>query len=127
MHDMRALLVLSAAGGLALYQMTSLVLGPAGSRELHLSLAIPTVDADELSDLLRPSVDQVLGMAVAATPIPSTTASRPALHRAAQPRPTVAAVAPPIIATTPALPVPSEPAARHRQGHAQPPKQDDID
>jgi len=37
--------LLIAAGGLTLYQMTSLVLGPAGSRELHLSLAIPAVDA----------------------------------------------------------------------------------
>jgi hypothetical protein len=127
MHDMRALLVLSAAGGLALYQMTSLVLGPAGSRELHLSLAIPTVDADELSQLVRPNVDQVLGMAVAATPTASATASRLALHRAAQPRPTVPPAAAPIIAAAPALPIPSEPAAKHGQGHPLPPKQHDID
>src|ERR1700682_2270521 len=42
--------LLIAAGGLALYQMTSLVLGPAGSRELHFSLTVPAVTQDEPSE-----------------------------------------------------------------------------
>src|ERR1700682_3870063 len=42
--------LLIAAGGLALYQMTSLVLGPAGSRELHFSLTVPAVTQDESSE-----------------------------------------------------------------------------
>ncbi len=40
--------VLIACGGLALYQMTSLVLGPGGSRQLHVSLTI--ADPEERSD-----------------------------------------------------------------------------
>ena len=111
-----------AAGGLVLYQMTSLVLGPAGSRDLHLSLAIPTVDADELSDPVRSGVNEVLGMAVAATPAPSARSSGQALRRAAQPQPTAPPAAAPIIATPPALPLPAEPPAKHGQGHPQPPR-----
>src|ERR1700682_6146855 len=42
--------LLIAAGGLALYQMTSLVLGPAGSRELHFSLTVPAVTQDQPSE-----------------------------------------------------------------------------
>jgi len=66
--------LLIAAGGLALYQMTSLVLGPAGSRELHLSLAIPAVDADDVSEGATPSGSHSLGTVVAITPPPSATA-----------------------------------------------------
>jgi hypothetical protein len=40
--------VLIVGGGLALYQMTSLVLGPGGSRQLHVSLTI--ADPEERSD-----------------------------------------------------------------------------
>jgi hypothetical protein len=42
--------LLAVGGGLALYQLTSLVLGPVGIRELHLSLTIPAADVDEPSD-----------------------------------------------------------------------------
>ena len=60
--------VLIAAGGLALYQMTSLVLGPAQARELPVSLTIPTVDADRLPETVGPGASHILGMAVAPTP-----------------------------------------------------------
>jgi hypothetical protein len=129
--------LLIAAGGLALYQMTSLVLGPAGSRELHLSLAIPAVDAEEVSDAVRPSGTHVLGAVVAVAPLPSPTASSAVLRQPAQarvaatpaPAPVVATPpAPvPVVATEPARPVPSEPAGRHGRGRPQPPKHHDAD
>ncbi len=115
--------LLIAAGGLALYQMTSLVLGPAGSRELHLSLAIPAVDADDVSEGATPSGSHSLGTVVAITPPPSATA----LRQAAQPRPTAVPAPALVIATPPALPVPSAPPAKHGHGHPQPPRQHDAD
>ena len=119
--------LLIAAGGLALYQMTSLVLSPAGSRELHLSLAIPAVDADEVSEAATPSGRHSLGTVVAITPAPSPTAWRPALPRPAQPRPTAVPAPAPVVVTPPALPVPSVPPAKHGHGHPQPPRQHDAD
>lgn len=50
--------------GLALYQITSLVLGPAGSREFHLSLTIPVVE-DELAELKTSDFSLALGTLVA--------------------------------------------------------------
>jgi hypothetical protein len=119
--------LLIAAGGLALYQMTSMVLGPAGSRELHLSLAIPAVDADEVSEAATPSGSHSLGTVVAITPAPSPTALRPALLRPAQPRSTAVPVPAPVVATPSALPVPSVSPAKHGHGHPQPPRQHDAD
>jgi hypothetical protein len=116
--------LLIAAGGLALYQMTSLVLGPAGSRELHLSLAIPAVDADDVSEAAAPSGSHTLGMVVAITPAPSPTALRQALRRPARPRPS--AVPAPVVITAP-LPVPSVPPAKPGHGHLPPPKHHDAD
>src|SRR5437762_14214149 len=76
--------LLIAAGGLTLYQMTSLVLGPAGSRELHLSLAIPAVDADDVVGAATACGSHILGLVVAVTPgSPATMWRRPA-----PPRPT---------------------------------------
>src|SRR5438552_11413774 len=80
--------LLIAAGCLTLYEMTSLVLGPAGSRVLHLSLAIPAVDADDFSEAATPSGSHTLGMVVAITPAPSPTAWRQELRRPAPPYPT---------------------------------------
>ena len=119
--------LLIAAGALTLYQMTSLVLGPAGSRELHLSLAIPAVDADDVSEVATPSGSHTLGMVVAITPAPSPTAWRQALRRPAQPSPTATPAAAPVYATPPALPVPSLLPVQHGHGHSQPPKQHDAD
>jgi hypothetical protein len=42
--------VLILGGGLVLYQMTSLVLGPSGCRQLDLSLTVPGADLEERSE-----------------------------------------------------------------------------
>lgn len=123
-RGMHAGTLMIAAGGLALYQMTSLVLGPAGDRQLPLSLAVPTVDADTLSDAARPSVDVVLGLAVALTPSPASTASRPALRHLAHAQAPAAAPPAPIVTSPPALPVVSDAAAKHAK---QPPRHHDGD
>jgi hypothetical protein len=97
-------------GGLALYQMTSLVLGPAGSRELHLSLTIPAVE-EELSEPKSPSAKLSLGTLVAREPARSVSVrsivaapAAPVAHRHAVPTP-----AP--------VPVGSQPAAPHPSKH----------
>ncbi len=115
--------LLIAAGGLTLYQMTSLVLGPAGSRELHLSLAIPAVDADDVAGAATASGSHILGMVVAVTPAPPPTMWR----RPAQPRLTAIPTASPVVATPPALPVPLVPPLKHGHGHPQPSKYHDAD
>ena len=51
-------------GGLAMYQMTSLVFGPAASRDFHLSLSIPAVE-DELSEPNSGDFNLELGTLVA--------------------------------------------------------------
>jgi hypothetical protein len=48
--------------GLALYQLTSLVLGPVGSRQLDLSLAIPAIELQDVSDPNASTVKLVVGM-----------------------------------------------------------------
>jgi hypothetical protein len=53
--------VLLVGGALALYQMTSLVLGPSGSRQLHLSLTVPASVRDEPNDTPGVSAERVLG------------------------------------------------------------------
>jgi hypothetical protein len=65
-----AVLILGA--GLALYQLTSLVLGPAGSRQLDLSLTIPTIEVADPSEPVGSSI--VLMVGTRATPDPSTSA-----------------------------------------------------
>jgi hypothetical protein len=119
--------VLVVTGGLALYQMTSLVLGPASSRQLHLSLAIPTVNAGELSEAVSPSVNHVLGMVAGEAPAPSVSAARRALGQPAEPRAIAAAAPAPPVATLSALPVAAEPATRHAHGYLQPPKRHGTD
>jgi hypothetical protein len=58
--------------GLALYQLTSLVLGPVGSRQLDLSLIIPAIELQDLSDPNASTARLVVG--TRATP------AAPALH-----------------------------------------------
>jgi len=82
--------VLVLAGGLALYQMTSLVLGPAGSRQLHLSLSVPALALGDPSESLAFSVDHRLGML--APPMPTVTL---AARQAAARRPSGTAAVPP--------------------------------
>jgi hypothetical protein len=52
----------------ALTQLTSLALGPAASRQLNLSVALPAVDIEDASTSLGSPVDAVLGTIVIAGP-----------------------------------------------------------
>ena len=74
--------LLIAIAALALYQLTSLVLGPGGSRQLHLSLAIPAVDTQERTESWASGARLTLGTLIA--PAPATRMLvRPAVaHRA---------------------------------------------
>jgi len=112
-----------AGGGLALYQMTSLVLGPGGIREVHISLTVPSADPDERTESW--SNNHVLGMVIAAAP--SVTDPDQLLGRPAEPRAAAASAPASIVATSPALQVPSEATTRHGQAHPQPPKQHQTD
>jgi hypothetical protein len=95
--------LLAVGGGLALYQLTSLVLGPVGSRELHLSLTIPAANVDEPS--LGPTVRArlVLGKLTAPTGAPPA-APHPASGRLAA-RPRAAPRPTPAPAIAPAVPL----------------------
>ena len=109
--------LLIAAGGLALYQMTSLVLGPGGSRELHLSLSVPVADADDHNESWAPSRTLALGTLAGPARATSTrarsgvTRGRAITPAAATPaaQPAVAPVRP--VAPQPPATFPSAPAA----------------
>ena len=76
--------LLAAGSGLALFQMTSLVLGPGGSRQLPLSLNLPSVDVVELPTS-APSVSLVVGplaTLIPAAPAPSPRAAERAIRSA---------------------------------------------
>jgi hypothetical protein len=107
-------MLLALGGGLALYQMTSLMLGPGASRQLSISLNIPAVDVEDLSPPVA-SVNLVLGMLASpsAPAVASQTSSRTAgTRRGAGPAHPAAATLPastpipPIAVPTPS-PVPS--------------------
>jgi hypothetical protein len=108
--------------GLAVYQLTSLVLGP-GSRQLHLSLAIPAVDVDGLSTPgssgVRPSIGTQAGLAPASFVRVMPAPSQPLSGKAAVPLATATVVSEPgpVIAAPPALPVASPVPATHDGGH----------
>ncbi len=95
--------VLFFGGGFALYQITSLVLGPAASREFHLSLTIP--DVEELAEPQTSDVGLALGTLVApgaagpnSAPVPDRSFVAAGAHRQRVPAP---------------LPVASQPPATH--------------
>jgi len=67
-----AAMVLILGCGLALYQMTSLMLGTAGSRQLDLSLSIPTVESRDFAEPLATKAG-VIGSLV--TPLSATSGS----------------------------------------------------
>jgi hypothetical protein len=73
--------LLIAAGGLALYQMTSLVLGPGSSRQLDLSLTVPTVEADEHTESWTSGGRLVLGTLATPAPAAPVWARSAATHR----------------------------------------------
>ena len=62
--------ILAVAAGLALYQLTSLVLGPVSTRQPDLSLTIPAVEVQDLSEPMAPSISIVVG--TRATPASSS-------------------------------------------------------
>lgn len=77
-------MLLAIGGALALYQMTSLVLGPGANRQLSISLNIPAVDVEDLSTPSLPNVNLVLGrLAAPPVPIASPMASHAVLTRPA--------------------------------------------
>ncbi len=116
-------ILLIAGGGLALYQMTSLVLGPGGSRQLHVSLTVPSADPDERAESW--GNNHALGMVVA--PAPLVTAPGKVLSGPAEPRATAAFAPAPIVVAPPTLPVPAEAATRPGQGHPQLSKDHETD
>ncbi|HET9848299.1 MAG TPA: hypothetical protein VFR68_07065 [Candidatus Dormibacteraeota bacterium] len=73
-------MLLAVGGGLALYQMTSLVLGPGGIRQLPLSLNLPSADVLELPATASNGSLAVgtLATPMAATPAPSHSPVYPA-------------------------------------------------
>ena len=115
-----------AGAALALYQMTSLVLGPGGSRQLHLSLAVPAVNTQERTDSWSSGGKLALGTLVAPAP-PMRVWARPAVaHRASgtptgyvAPAPVVAPVASPVPVATP-VPVASPRPEPHPSAPAPP-------
>ena len=89
-----ALLVLGA--GLALFHLTSLVLGPAGSRQLDFSLTIPAVDGQDLSESPARAITVVVG-----------TGATAAAHATQIATPSRAAFPPTTEASSPPLRLPS--------------------
>jgi hypothetical protein len=111
--------LLAFGGGLALYQLTSLVLGPAGSRTFDLSLTIPAVDVDEASLPPTLRVNPVLGilapMSAAAATLHRASA-RSAVQRTAAPAPAAPTIAPAV----PVTPVVAKPLITHPPGKSKP-------
>ena len=99
-------------GGLVLYQITSLVLRPAGSREFHLSLTIPAVE-EELSE--PKTSDFSLALGTLGAPDPAAPASAPVADRSV-----VAAGAHRQRVPAP-VPAASQPPATHPFAHPTPP------
>jgi hypothetical protein len=118
--------LLAVGGGLALYQMTSLVLGPAGARDLHISLTIPAIDINEfpapltssvtptLATLAGPSASKLSRLPIAARRASGTRAA----HRAAAPMVNPVGKTSPV---SPVTPVGSEAPATHPAPRPVPP------
>jgi hypothetical protein len=113
-----------AGAVLALYQMTSLVLGPGGSRQLHLSLTVPAADTEEHTEAWTSSGKLALGTLVAPVPAAPAWTRSVVAHRAsgtpagyvapapAAPVATPLPVAPPVPVASPVpAPHPSAPPA----------------
>jgi len=104
--------VLILGCGMALYQLTSLMLGTAGSRQLDLSLSVPTVEPRDFAEPLATKAG-VIGSLV--TPLSATSGSM-AGHRIPQPsmaHPTTTTLTPvpvvalPSVVTGPAAALPT--------------------
>jgi hypothetical protein len=96
--------VLIVGGGLALYQMTSLVLGPGGSRQLHISLTIPAAEVEERSESWSSGMRFALGTLAGPSRTASARAASVPQAGSAPPaaRPAATAVAP--VAPVPVIP-----------------------
>jgi hypothetical protein len=109
--------LLAVGGGLALYQLTSLVLGPAGSRQLQLSLTIPAAEVAEPSLPPASGANLIIGSLATPTPAaPHRASARPAAPRTAVPTPSPA--------ISPSAP-PATPPATHPSGKPKPHDDDD--
>jgi hypothetical protein len=95
-----ATLVIGA--GLALYQLTSLVMGPVANRQLDFSLTIPAVEGQDLSEPPAPAITVVVG-----------TQATPAVHavRVSTPRRAVFVATPPRASSQPRPTVIASPAS----------------
>jgi hypothetical protein len=96
-------------GAFGLYQMTSLVLGPVGTRQLHVSLDIPALDRNDGPDPVA-SGSVVLGsLAPVIRPVPALARHATPVHRIvlhpASVAPTNAAT--PVATLTPLPPLPA--------------------
>src|SRR3984893_1908005 len=115
-----------AGAVLALYQLTSLVLGPAGSRQLHLSLTVPAADTEEHIESWTSSGKLALGTLVAPAPAEPAWTRLVVAHRASSrpagsvaPAP-AAPVGTPVPVATP-VPVTSPAPVPHPSGPPSPP------
>jgi len=98
--------LLILGSGLALYQMTSLVLGPAGSRQLDLSLSIPTVETHDLAPAASAGVIGNLVIPQVLASGSTAASSRHASGGSAAPRKTTSVPPAPVVAPPPVVAVP---------------------
>jgi hypothetical protein len=91
-------------GGFALYQMTSLVLGPPTTRQLHLSLTIPTTDREDRPEPTASNDAIVLGFL--SPPVGASTATV-GITAPASRKPTTSGAAPTPVPTAKVAPVPT--------------------
>ena len=124
--------LLILGSGLALYQITSLMLGPVGSRQLELSLTIPTV---ETHDLAPAATGGVIGNLVISVSLASRSTSVPAYRTSsrsvASPKPTWVAPTPPVAPPAAVTVPPGAPPTAHPEQHPLPvvvpqPERDDL-
>ena len=94
--------LLVVAAGFALYQLTSLVLGPVSTRQLDLSLTIPAVEVQDLSEPLAPTISVVVGTrATPAAPASHATRVVASPRAAAAPTPKASSHPRPSVVPTP--------------------------
>jgi hypothetical protein len=114
--------VLVLGGGLALYQVTSLVLGPAGSRQLNISLTVPAFAVDDPSESPGLSLDRMLGTLAAPVPTVAVAARHAAarrLSRTAAVQPAATPVASAVGATPTSVPLTAV-VSKHRSSKPKP-------
>jgi hypothetical protein len=88
--------------GLALYQLTSLVLGPASSRQIDLSLSIPGIELQDLSDSNASTIKFVIGTrATPFAPVSRTTRAAASARAASEATPTPSSRPLPTVAPSP--------------------------